>query len=187
MAVPLVKGLTFLNLRRFVEQRLGGAAGWSRLMGQLHSDDSTVIASVVGTGWYDLALLARMLNAVDREFGIGNLALVREQGVFQAESDLKVVFRMFFRMANPSYVISKATHYWSRLQTEGVWEIEREAPNRVRGSLTGWGVDAALCAAIGAYMVRLIELVGGKSVVGEHPACRVEGHPACVFTLRWRE
>ena len=187
MGPPRIKGLSFVTLRKFVEQRFDGAEGWGRLMEKLSAEDRAVVASAAGNGWYDLALLARTLNALDHVFGTGDFAIIRQNGIFQAEHDLKLVFRMFFRMASPSFVITKTTEYWRRHHTAGVWEIERESSQRVRGRLTDWGVDAALCASLSAYMKRLIQLVGGKDVILQHPDCRVTGQPACVFTLQWRE
>jgi len=182
----MAKGIGFLHVRAFVEERFS-ASGWEQLGQRLSEDDRTALRSLTATGWYSLALYARLLHAVQDTFGWDEHEIIRQQARYQAERDLKVIFRVFFRLANPSYVVSKATEFWNRLQSAGTWTIEREGASKVRGTLDGWGVDRLLCVELVAYMERLIELVGGKNVVGEHPACRAQGQPSCVYTLRWRE
>src|SRR5262245_44212185 len=181
----MAKGIGFAHVRAFVEERFG-KSGWERLTEQLDAEDRSSLRSVAATGWYSLALYSRLINALEAGFGTGDFTLIREQGRFQAERDLKVVFRLLFRLANPGYVVSKMIDFWNRLQSAGTWKVEREGPHLVRGTLNDWAVDRALCAELLAYMERVIELVGGKEVVGAHPACRAHGDPACVYTMRWR-
>jgi hypothetical protein len=180
------KGISFLHVRHYTERRFNDA-GWSKVLGLLDAADRATIAATVAVGWYDVALYARLLNALERAHGDGRFTLIADSGAYQAERDLNVVFRMLLRLGTPAYVVDKTAEYWNRMQTTGTWKIERRTPNCVYGWLADWGiVDAAMCAELVAYIKRLIELVGGKDVVVEHPECRVKGHRVCMFTLTWK-
>ena len=180
------KGISFLHVRHFTERRFG-AVGWTKVLEQFDAADRTTISATVAVGWYDLDLYARLLHALERVHGDGRLQLIAEQGAYQAERDLNVVFRILLRLGTPAYVVDKTAEYWSRMHNSGSWRIERNSPHSVNGWLENWGiVDAAMCAELAAYIKRLIELVGGKDVVMAHPECRVGGHKVCLFALSWK-
>src|SRR5207249_3995416 len=112
MASALLKGLSLLHVRNFVTDRFGPEA-WTQLTGSLTPDDRRVLASAVATGWYELALYARLLNAMDRQFGAGDRKLVMESARYQAEKDLNVVFRVFFGWRIPA-------GWWPRRPNTGI-------------------------------------------------------------------
>ena len=180
------KGISFLHIRHFTERRFGDV-GWTKVLDLLDAPDRAVVVSTVAVGWYDLALYVRLLRALERAHGDGRLTLIAEQGAYQAERDLNVVFRILLRLGTPAYVVGKTAEYWNRMQSSGTWTLERPTPNSVHGWLADWGVvDAVLCTELVAYIKRLIELVGGRDVVVAHPECRLKGHRACLFTLAWK-
>ena len=186
MSPPQTKGISFLHVRHYTERRFSGV-GWTKVLAELDAADRATVSATVAVGWYDLGLYARLLNALERAHGDGRFQLIADQGVYQAERDLNVVFRMLLRLGTPAYVVNKTAEYWSRMHTSGTWTLERPTPNSVHGRLADWGVvDVALCAELVAYIRRLIELVGGKEVVVAHPECRVKGHRACLFLLTWK-
>ena len=152
----------------------------------MSASDQLVLAEVVAVGWYDLELYARLIRALDERYGKGDLALLDELGRFEAESDYRGIFRLFFRMASPAYMVEKTADYWRRFHDAGQWAIERRGATAVWGALTSWGVDEALCRELVAYVKRAIELVGGKDVALEHPRCRARGATRCEYLMSWR-
>ncbi len=179
------KGMNFVNARAFCEQ-LHGADAWERVLARLAPSDAEVLRSVVGIGWYELALYARMIRAIDLGLGQGDLALLPALGRFEAEQDMKLIYRVFFRLANPAYAIEKMMDYWRRFHDTGVWHVTRQSPKSVSGTLEDWGVvDEALCLELTGYLPRVIELVGGRNAVMAHPRCRGRGHVSCVYELTW--
>lgn len=186
LGVAKTKGTSFAQARHFVFDHFGDR-GWGDVLERLTMADREAIESIVAVGWYDLALYARLIRAIDTAHGTGDLKLVGQLGRYEAEKDLKVVHRLFFRLANPAYVVEKAGEYWRRFHDTGTWTITRESPTVVHGTLADWGVvDAALCAELVAYMTRIVELVGAKDPTIDHRVCRARGDSTCFFRMRWR-
>lgn len=180
------KGVGFTNVRAFVVERFG-ADGWTALLASLPEGDRAVLEGIVPVGWYDLALYARLIGAVDRRFGAGDLRLVRELGRFEAEKDLTTIHQFFLRLMNPSIVIEQTSKYWRRFHDTGEWETERIADRGAVARLSGWAiVDVGLCEELAAYLARLLELCGCREVVMEHRTCRARGDALCEFRARWR-
>ncbi|HEU4405082.1 MAG TPA: hypothetical protein VFS43_07305 [Polyangiaceae bacterium] len=180
----MVKGTAFVNLRDCLLARFG-SEGLDAFMARRSPHDVQELRSVLAVGWYDLALETRLLEAVDRELGDGQGTLLAEFGPVYAERDLTRVHRLFLRLANPAYVLEKAGEYWGRFYNTGTWHVERLGDTGARGTLSGFSTYAGYCQFLTAYLRRLFELAGARSVVVEHPACKHRGRAACVFVARW--
>jgi hypothetical protein len=181
------KGIGFVNVKAFTEERFG-PTGWDAALQQLVSSDRRELEGIVSVGWYSLSLYARLIRAVDRVHGYGDLSLVVQLGRFEAERDLTTVQRLFLRLANPAFILEKTGEYWRRFHDTGHWVIERQAPTRVRAFLDDWGyADVALCREVVGYVSRAFELVGAKNVRMDHSRCRGRGEARCEFLGRWGE
>ena len=183
--IAKTKGIGFTNVRTFTMGRFGGDAGWSAVMEKLDDADREELAAVIPVGWYSLEMYARLIRAVDAGHGKGDLSMMKDLGRFEAENDIKTVYRLFFRFANPAFIVEKTSDYWKRFHDTGTWLVTRE-DHGVAAVLDGWGcVDAALCKELVAYLTRALELAGAKNVQFEHPKCRGRADPQCIFKGRW--
>jgi predicted hydrocarbon binding protein len=184
-AAAKTKGVGFVNVRRFTFDRFG-EQGWEAVRAELVPEDRRELDGVVPVGWYALALYARLIRALDRVHGAGDLALVVQLGRYEAERDLTTIHRMFLRLANPAFMLDKTAEYWRRFHDTGEWTVERLGPTHVRAYLDGWGVvDTALCRELVGYLLRTFELLGAKNVRLEHTTCRAHGSDRCTFLGRW--
>ncbi len=183
--IALTKGVSFTNLRAFVEGRWG-KPGWDALMERVRPHERQEIEAIVPVGWYSLALWARLIRELDELHGSGDLGLVVQLGRFEAERDITTIYRVMFRLMNPANVIVKTTEYWSKFHDTGHWEMKRVSDKELEGTLHDWGVvDHALCRELVGYLSRALELVGASGVIFEHPECRARGQTRCYFRARW--
>jgi hypothetical protein len=179
------KGVGFTNVRAFTLDRFGGEAGWKSVINELTSAERDELASVISMGWYSLEMYARLIRALDKVHGKGDLALMKDLGRFEAETDIKTIHRFFLRFTNPAFIVEKTTDYWKRFHDTGTWVVTRDA-HGVTMLLDGWGcVDTALCRELVAYLGRALELAGATNVTVEHPKCRGRADPQCIFKGRW--
>jgi predicted hydrocarbon binding protein len=174
-----------LNARDFVLAR-EGEAGWRRVLEALPSTDRDAFAAMVSVDWYDMGVNDRVNRAIVDTLGGGGAEVIEALGRYSAQQDLKTIHRVFLRMANPAFTLERTAEFWRRYQDSGEWTIVREAPNRVRATLAGWGsLDEVTCVRLCAYTRRLFELVGAKDVFLDRTACRLRGDDACVFVGGW--
>jgi predicted hydrocarbon binding protein len=179
------KGTGFLHVRAFTIGRFG-ADGWDAVLSTLSPDDRFALQHVISLGWYPLPLYARLLRALDEVHGCGDLALVVQNGRYQAEKDIGTVTRLLLRMAHPHYCLEKFGEFWRKFHDTGRWDVSRVAESTAAAQLHDWGhVDHALCRELIGYFGKLLELVGARHVVVEHPRCRGRGDDGCFFQARW--
>jgi hypothetical protein len=178
-------GSNLVNTRRFVIERFG-LSGWAKMLAQVSPQDREALAHVTDDGWFDEGLFLRQLGGVARGLGGGELKLLDELGRHNAERDISGPQRLFFRLANPAWVLEKSAEYWRKFHDTGIWEIQRQSHGAI-GTLSNFEVvDEAFCATVNAYIGRLFELVGAKGAVSEHPQCRARKGEHCVFVVRWQ-
>jgi hypothetical protein len=184
-ALANTKGINFVNVKAFCDERFGHGA-WARVLHAMCADDRAALALVAPEGWHDLALYARLIRTLDATLGRGDLGLIQPLGRYQADRDLSGVFRLVFRFASPIRAVEEASRYWDAMHDSGVWHLRRESDSVVSGVLEGWGVvDRALCLELGGYMPRVIELSGGNDARMIHPKCRANGEASCYFEMSW--
>jgi hypothetical protein len=184
--IAKTKGVGFANVKAFVEDRFG-PEGWPKVTERLSPEDRDELTSVLSVGWYPVDLYARLIHALDEVHGYGDLSLIVQLGRYEAERDLTTIHRFFLKFTNPAFIVEKTADYWKRFHDTGQWKVVREG-DMVIGTLENWGiVDAAMCRELVGYLGRVLELVGAKNVLMEHPRCRGRGDPACYFQGRWGE
>jgi hypothetical protein len=182
--VPKSKGTNLLHMRSYVE-RVHGPSAWQRVVLSLSEEDRAIVSVLSPSGWYELGAQHRLLRAIDRVIGTGDLALVPEIGRYEADEDLSTIHRLFVRLTSPAYVLEKAGEYWRRFYDTGKWEVVR-GNGSATGRLDDFGlVDDAFCAYLRAYIYRMFQLAGARTGVLEHTECRAQGAEACVFVGRW--
>lgn len=180
-----IRGRVLSNAQRFVVDQFGDD-GWRAVLGALPKADTDTLAGVVSVGWYDIGLYDRVHEAIRDVLGVRDAHVMDRLGRYCAEHDLTTVHRVFFRMANPAFLIEKHADYWRRYQDSGDWTIVRERETRARATLAGWGSKSeASCARLASYVARMVELIGQKNVRVTRPKCRARGDAVCELVIEW--
>jgi hypothetical protein len=178
------KGLSIVAVRDHVLLR-HGAESWNAVTARLSALDAETIRSVVGIGWYELDLYARLLRAADAQLGSGDLRAIRPIVRFEAERDLPTIHRLLLKLVNPARVVEKMAELWPRYHTTGRPLLERRGDGAFDATLSDWGVDEALCRGFQGYCERALELAGARELILTHVSCRARGATACVYRARW--
>jgi hypothetical protein len=178
-----MKGIGFSNVQKFVHTRYGHAT-WLKVLGELSLADRAEVEAAVAVGWYSTYLFARLLRAIDRVCGAGDLRSLPSIGTFEAELDINRILRFLIRVLHPSSIFKAETRLWGQFHDAGTWTFQK-LHNGVDGTLDGWAADSALCTELSGYLVRMVEFTGGRNVTVEHPECRGTGAAKCIFQFRW--
>jgi hypothetical protein len=137
--------------------------------------------------WYPFDQFIELNVAIDRLFGRGDLSLVKMLGRYSADANLTTIYRLFFKLGNPSWILSRAlrlysAHYdtgWAEVSTRG----GTSAILRVRGVERP---HRAHCLSLAGWAERSIELSGGKDTRCIEAKCRTNGDDYCQLDITWR-
>ena len=181
---PKMKGVGFVNVRHYVTTLYGNAT-WKSVLDDLPRHERETAEFGLAVGWYEVAAFGRLLRAVDRICGTGDLSLLRKVGAYEAEQDFNRVYRIILRTLTPGAFLAAERRIWKQFQDSGIWDWHY-VEGGIRAVLTGWEVDQALCIEMGGYLIRVIEFTGGRQAFFEHTECRAIAGSRCTFMLRWR-
>jgi hypothetical protein len=184
--VTRVKGTAIASTLRFVRERFGADA-----VAQVRADlDPAQQADLPGeplvSAWYPFALLVALGRAAARRFGGGMTYFHRELGRASADDAMNTVYRIFFKLGSPQFVVSRATRVWRTYYDSGEFNPVVAEPGRAILELSGFAEPVPeLCERLIGWMSRSVELAGGKNLRSAHTLCVLRGDPVCRFEGWW--
>ena len=86
-----------------------GDAGYQRLLGQISPElRQTIEMGVNKAKWYPFDQFIELNLVLDRLFGKGDLALIRELGRYGADANLKTIYRLFYKVGTVHWILGRA-------------------------------------------------------------------------------
>ncbi len=136
--------------------------------------------------WYPFEYYIELNRALDKVLGIGDLSLIPKLGYYSADQGLKGVYKLFYKVGSPEFIIQRGAKVWNQYFVNGQLSVQVIAPKDVRVLLTD--VESPTeehCLSVLGWVHRTLELSGGKNVRAEMSKCRRKGAPYCEITARW--
>jgi hypothetical protein len=182
-----VKGSHLANTRAFILSSFG-ADGYAKVTALLAQEARDAIAAATGVAWYPVELHRDLLHALDRAQDTGGEhEVVRRAAASDIEFAVTRIHRLFFRVANPGFVLGRATDIWGRFYDSGVWDVTHFTDTSAAGTLRDFAViDPLYCEYVRGFIQRLFELVGANEPRTRHTKCRARGDAACRFEGEWK-
>ena len=142
---------------------------------------------VLTSSWYEFSILLKLMEAakpyLHPEMG---RSIAWDMGRFSADVGLTTVYKIFFKVADPSYIIKKASQVYQSYYSEGEMKLEEASSGKAVLHLTGLSApDAHLCDRLLGWMERTLELSGAKNMTMSHPKCLARGDDYCEFLGHW--
>ena len=136
--------------------------------------------------WYPFEQFVELNVTIDRLFGRGDLGVVKALGRFGADANLTTIYRLFFKVGSPQWILGRAVRLWSAHYDSGYLEVAtrgmRAAVLRVRNFATP---HVAHCLSVAGWAERSIELSGGKRPSFVESKCRIRNDDLCQFDVSW--
>lgn len=181
-----VKGSALAS--RVLWVKLGhGAAGMDKLLaGATPALRASLDEGIGKARWYPFEQFVELNVLLDRLFGKGDLALIRELGRHGADANLTTIYRLFFKVGTTHWILGRAVRLWSAHYDSGYLEVltrgARAAVIRILGFATP---DRAHCLSVIGWTERSIELSGGERVSVTETMCRTRGDDVCQLEAAW--
>ena len=164
-----------------------GEAGYQRLLHEVSPElRESLELGVNKAAWYPFEQFVELNAVLDRLYGKGDLALVKELGRHGADANLTTIYRLFYKVGTTHWILGRAVRLWSAHYDSGFLEVLTRGPRtavlRVRGFATPERVH---CLSVMGWCERSIELSGGKRVRVTEPLCRTRGDELCQIEVAW--
>lgn len=184
--MPNVKGSALSSRILWVELQ-HGAQGLARLLRQVSPELRGSIEGGIGKAkWYPFDQFVELNVVIDRLFGAGDLALVRELGRAGADTNLRTIYRLFYKLGSVHWILGRGVRLWSAHYDSGACEITgrgaKAAVMRIHNFATP---HQAHCLSVMGWIERSVELSGGKRPIVEETKCRTRGDELCQIDISW--
>jgi hypothetical protein len=180
-----VKGISVAKVFRFAEERFG-REGLDQLEEALGPERFGRLHPPLPSSWYEFHDVVALWETTDKQLGSGDLSLLQaliEQGV---EWDLSTVYRIFFKVGNPVYLLRKGTSMWRNYYSHGRWDIV-ETPNGVRGTLLEFPEPHPVhCFTVRTWLRKFLSMTRVPDPRVEMISCRAQGDAACIYDASWK-
>ncbi len=185
-APPQTKGTSVAAVIRFVE-REWGSEGLARLAAEVKPPEAAKLLNgqILAGSWYPFAHFVALLETAEVLFGgLGDIG--RREGMYCAEWDLRGVYRVFIKLASPSFLVERAGKVWRQYYDSGELVVLESTPTSVVFELRDFAAPhRAHCETVLGWSQRAAELTGVGKVTGSHTRCRARGDSKCVFRIEW--
>jgi hypothetical protein len=184
--LPQVKGTAVRASMRFLQERFG-PAGVGPVLEKLDPKHRAELGSgVLDSVWYPMSLLLELMRAAVAVHGEGHPELIREMGRASAEYGVKGVYKVFFKVGSPQFIIGRASRVFSSYYDTGQIRVVESGPGRAVLDLAGFDAGAPeFCQRILGWMEKTVEMAGARNLEPAHSLCRHRGDEVCRFEGRW--
>lgn len=182
-----VKGTAITSRVRFVRDRFGEDA-YRRVKASLSPEHRAAIdARILPHQWAPFSLFVELNIRVDGLLGGGDLSLCREMGRFGAEVNLPTIYRIFYKLGTPAFILRKAARLWELHYSSGRMEADTSRSDMAILTVHDFGAPhRAHCLSVLGWATRSAELSGAAVRSSEETHCRTRGDDRCEFVIDWR-
>ncbi|MFT5357177.1 MAG: hypothetical protein ACI9KE_004410 [Polyangiales bacterium] len=116
----------------------------------------------------------------------GHVEGMADFGAAIASYDIGFLYRAFFRMGSPEFLLARSHLIFSQYASVGSLRT-KTAKGESYTQLTELGMPRYLCRfGIAGYIRGAILAAGGKAVQVQHSRCVHDGDEHCAYQARWR-
>lgn len=185
-----IKGSAVTARVRYVRESYG-EPGVRRLKESLSPESRQRIdEKVMPHDWVPLPMFIELCTEIDRLYGRGDLALCRELGRYAAKVNLPTLYRIFYALGSPRFIVSRAIRVWGVHYDSGRIDatFEEKPPlERVTLTLRNFAEPHPVhCLSVLGWVERSVELSGGEISDASETTCRSRGDDACRFVVSYR-
>lgn len=162
METVLAKGLNFVFAKEFIHQEYGLDL-WETLLAELPDDISTIWQHATIHQAYPFTSFKSGVFKLAEIQGSPETIQTAQMYMFIADRSLNTMYKTFFRLTSPSFVIKNYPRLWDRFFTAGTVEVPMSKKNQahIKFILPEVFLDWLTPACLG-YSRKAVEMAGGQ-------------------------
>jgi len=181
-----IKGAAVIAIREFVIKKYG--TKFNDWINSLSEDSRKIITETTFVSkWYPFneAILEPLQNAC-KLFSSGKNNVAWEYGRFIADYDVKSIYKVFLKIASPSFTIKRAPIIFSTYFKPGNMVVVENNSNRAILQITNFSQsDKNIEFAICGWIERTLEIIGCKKTKVNITKSLTKGDKITEFVLEW--
>jgi len=181
-----VKGSGFVHTVDYLEKQYG-AEVLADILGQMPAGGAKVARRALVMGMYPVEHVGELLDAIKTVLGRDDPEINFKINLAAARASFSTIYKVFFRLGSPGYIIGKAASLFGRFTSKGQLTVVKNEKNLVLLRLTEFGYQhPEFCKhRLRGWYQAPLELSGCRITESSHPRCVLQGDPHCEWRYRW--
>jgi hypothetical protein len=181
-----IKGVGLRGLLKYIKQNNPG--GVEPLLEKLPPAERKIFESpILTSNWYPYSVFAELLKIMDDEMGSGDLKLCRKYAEQSASLDMNSIFKIFFKVGSPQFIIKRSDWFWKQYYRPGGMEVSEVTDTMVRIRVKDFNMVKHHCMIMEGWMEKALAMSGAKNPKMREVQCRSQGAPFCEFVGEWEK
>ncbi len=181
-----VKGAALRSTMNYIREHFPPAA-IEKVLSRVSPEDQKILRRpLLVSDWYESKILIALMRAAGKETDQDERSLFHAMGRQSCDDGLNTVYKIFYKLGSPSFIVSKGLHLWNNYYSDGVIATLESSPTMAHIRLTRNPFpDEAMCIRLSGWFERSLELSGGKAIGIHHIACVHHGQENCEWRGTW--
>ncbi len=182
-----VKGTAVKATVAFLRERADEDTFKDVLEGMEEGERDILTQPILQSSWYELSLMLHVMAAAEGRITLPpGRTLAWEMGRFSADYGLKTIYKVFFKVADPGFIIRKSSQVFSSYYDSGRMAVVSSEDKSALLQISGFNQPHVwFCERLMGWMQRTLELSGAKNARLAHPKCMARGDATCDYSGRW--
>ncbi|MDD3804430.1 MAG: hypothetical protein PHW02_08635 [bacterium] len=182
------RGVNFLYAKEFIIRKYGEDF-FDKLKTQISKEASLVWSGpILSLSSYQFEHFKSMVYALCRELKSDEVDSTAEMYAYIADRSLNNLYKIFFRLSNPAFVLKNYPKLWDRFFTSGIVtvEITENTTARIKFELPEIFLDWLPGACYG-FSKKAVEMAGGKNLKMNEVSKKMldDGEYEIIYNLEW--
>lgn len=183
-----VKGTAIKSTLNFILKKYGNE-GLNKIREALDENEREILSPVfIYAKWYPAEVLIKLTQSVVDIFNQGDENIAFEMGKFSAEEGLNIIYKAFYKLGSPQFIMRKAAPIYSTYFSVGKFIVTSSTSASATARLEGFPCPPyhrLIELRILGWMHRSIELSGGKNINSAITKSVLKGDAYTEFTGEW--
>lgn len=182
----LIKGSGITNTLTFIKSEYGNTA-LEEVLSAMPEPSRQAISTTLATRWYPVEHMGELLSAMKQTIGKGNPTFIYTVSTQAAKTTFNLVYKVFFKLGSPGYIIGKVASVWSTLVNKGELSVVEKGNKHLVVRLTDFPYkNGDYCQErLRGWFRAPLELSGCKIIEATHTACTSRGDAWCEWRFTW--
>ena len=185
MAVNL-KGAALKSSIKFLTEKFG-AEKYAEIVKTLPTQDQAALRIVLPHHWVPVQAMLDLVHAAAKATGQDARKLAFELGQFSAEDGLTTIYKLFFKVGSPEFILGRAAKVWRNFYDVSEMTLHHSVPGHVTVRISGFPIkDDVFCERIRGWLHKATLMMGYQPEIA-HPMCTFKGDPYCEYAIDWKK
>jgi predicted hydrocarbon binding protein len=186
MAEVNLKGASLKSSIKFLTEKFGPEK-YAAILAAMPVEDQLVIRNVLPHHWVPARSMVNLMHAAAKATGQDAKKLAFELGQYSAEDGLTTLYRLFFKVGSPEFIIGRAAKVWRNFYDVSDVTLHHVVSGHLNFRVNGMPIkDEILCERIRGWLFKATVMMGYKPEIVQEK-CTAKGDEYCEFAIDWKK